>query len=319
MLDGRSTEALQATTKELYKEQETKHPSEAEQAKFVDPVQGWPSVRETYAGDLAMYDAFVAVTGESGAITKPDATNTGLSDPGDLPGSPTTGTWTITDPNLIYDDVWHVGPVVVDARNVSLRNCLLDGDGGVAVTVNAGIDTVDLEDCEIFNTGTAAIVGEFAGVERCHIHTCNQDAVYATNTFYGNGRYEYCYITNIGLTTPGNAFNIASDGTGTGNIIQILSCNIDVPDDPGVNDVNASINQSVDRDSLVNITDCWINGGGNKVIIHYPTSDVMHVEWNRFGRDFQAGKLTSATDISDFEEWTSNVYDDDNSEADWSD
>lgn len=68
--------------------------------------------------------------------------------PSQLKPSPTTGVWTITTPNAVYDKFHHKGSIEIKADNVTLKRCHIEHTGGYKV-VYVGAKNAVIEDCTI--------------------------------------------------------------------------------------------------------------------------------------------------------------------------
>ena len=120
----------------------------------------------------------------------------GLSNPGILTSD--SGTITITTDDYVYENKDLSGKIIIDADNVTIRNCKVSGDtGNNTCLIFNTTDTVGttIEYCELYSPGnsTNAIIGEWADyvtVRYCEIYGDNVDGAKAEN----NSLYEFNYI-----------------------------------------------------------------------------------------------------------------------------
>ncbi len=100
----------------------------------------------------------------------PNATNTGVP-PGVVLKS--SGSLVITTPGAVVEGLDIKGSVVIDAPNVTLKNCKVTDAGYDVVLIKPGIIGVTIQNCEISNEGVGGqgIAGQGTFL-RNNIHDC---------------------------------------------------------------------------------------------------------------------------------------------------
>ncbi|MGY3290086.1 hypothetical protein ACVWWP_003153 [Bradyrhizobium sp. LM3.6] len=142
------------------------------------------------------------------AITNawPDATNTGVSAGVTLTPS---GGMEINTPGAVISGLDITGMVVINAPNVTLKDCKISGDGWTVVRVASGITGAVIENCDIngMGTGGQGITGQGTFLNN-NIHGCGDGiGVGGDNTVIQNN-----YIHDMQGTSDSHFDGIQADG-----------------------------------------------------------------------------------------------------------
>ena len=107
----------------------------------------------------------------------PNETNTGLLT--DRNSLIDVGSVTLSTEGMIYEGYDVAGQLTIDADDITVRNCYIQGGAWYGIYVNSGVTGLTIEDCEIGKTGSNSMKGiYFQGtgsgsiVRRCNIHHC---------------------------------------------------------------------------------------------------------------------------------------------------
>jgi hypothetical protein len=136
----------------------------------------------------------------------PNAANTGV--PAGVVLKP-SGNLVITTPGAVVEGLDIKGSVVIDAPNVTLKNCKVTDPGYAVVLIKAGITGTTIQDCEIDNEGTGGqgITGQGTFL-RNNIHDC-ADGI---NVGGDNTLIEGNYIHMMRGTADSHFDGIQADG-----------------------------------------------------------------------------------------------------------
>lgn len=232
---------------------------------------------------------------------KPDATNTGPTNPGILVAS---GGMTITAANQVIQDVAVSGTIVIKAPGVVIKNFKINASGSnYGVQVVSG--DVTLQDGEITNAMGAAVIGNNWVATRLHVHEMGSDA------FNGGGHntLEYCYIHNCGMSAGAHADGLQLNN---GDTIIIRGNNIDMPYWSQIGSQVYRGNSCLFLNGYVYnyldgtvIDGNWFNGGNYS--IYALTQTNTQVTNNIFGSDWQYGLVNGKVAV-----WTNNTDTDGN-------
>ena len=104
------------------------------------------------------------------ATTFPDATTTGV--PSDIVLKQ-SGSLVITTPGAVIEGLNITGSVIIDAPNVTLKNCIITDGGYDVVLIKPGITGAVVQNCEISNQGAGGqgIAGQGTFINN-NIHDC---------------------------------------------------------------------------------------------------------------------------------------------------
>jgi hypothetical protein len=237
----------------------------------------------------------------SGAVAKPDATNTGPSNPSILTPLP-NGLYRVKVDNTVLENFSLLGELYIEANNVTVRNFAIDANGGFyGIRVASG--SLTAEDGSITNTSSAGIYATAPMVgRRLHVYDHGADGMKIDAS---NSVIEYSFIEKLGKNVGAHA---DGDQTYFGNNIVFRYNNFymphpDTPNYPGEPyKANATFIVKGDTQNFL-IENNWLNGGGYTI---YCTSPYTRVINNKFGRDFKEG-VRAGTCL----EWSGNVYEDD--------
>jgi len=273
----------------------------------------------------AKWAALIAVAALSGACGEPGAAdgirrtgeirpwadNTGPIDETTLAPS---GSLTITTDGAVLENLDIAGTVEIDADNVTLRNFRIDGgDTSYGISIKSGHGGILIEDGEIFDIHSAAILAysDFTA-RRLHIHDSGADGLKVQG---GSGPtvVEYSFIEKLGRNPTAHA-----DGNQTrgGSNIAFRYNNIYMPA-PGTPNhpgepykSNATFMLELDVSNFV-IENNWLNGGN--YTIYCPGKGGVSVRSNIFGRDnggLADGKDDLRLRAGSCDEWSNNRWED---------
>lgn len=247
----------------------------------------------------------------SGELEQPDASNTGLSNPGAL-GAP-EGTLTVNTGGVLIQNRDIQGKLIINADDVTVRNCRVS-EGGVTpervVEVN-GTNAL-LEDTEVDGQNTTINGIGFGNytARRLNIHGCSDGAKVGDDT-----TVESCFIHDLqtgggadpihadGVQCDGNGSNIVIRGNTISNTNTLTSCIIIGADING--DINVVL---IERNWLFGTTGFAIHAGSTGA----RELNGCVIRNNRFGPvgaggfEFGIHSFSPATSEIDF---TGNVFD----------
>lgn len=275
---------------------------------------GWDYVSSPYgigwvypymsADDLNQtYLDLVTLTGVSGlpADAKPTPASTGTE--GAL--TPDTGQ-TLSTPNTVYEDKDVTGTLTVTAGNVVIRNCRINGDGGIGIAVGAGVPTVQILNCEITGCVGGAITGMPLVVSGCYIHANSTLALKIDGAGASNNipDIHHNYIEAAASGSSYFAFSPVESARVRFNTM------VSTEAGPCV-----SVGGTPTAGKFVDLYRNWIDGG-SYAISRAPSTGDLVVHENRFGRSGTAGLHSgSTTGLT----WSHNVYEDDETPAERTD
>jgi hypothetical protein len=238
----------------------------------------------------------------SGDPDRPWAHNTGPSNRGALVPR---GGMTITTNGAVYENIDVTGDIWIDADNVTIRNFRVNASGKIyGINVLDGHKGVLLEDGEIYNMSSAAILGTGFTARRLHIHDSSGDAIKAQGSSTGPTLVEYCFIEKLGSGAEAHA---DGDQTRGGSNITFRYNNIYLPSPgkpgyPGAPyKTNAAFMLQLGISNFV-IENNWLNGGNYTI---YCQSSGIYVRNNIFGSSYQYGPVDGTC-----AEWSGNVWED---------
>jgi hypothetical protein len=219
---------------------------------------------------------------------KPGPANTGPSDPSIL--VPHNGTYTITQSG-VYENLHVTGAIKIQADNVTLRNFKIDGNGALyGLYVNFGKTGIVIEDGEITDAKSAAVIGGGFTARRLNIHDIGGDAFKTT----GDVTVEHSWFHHLG-TTPGQHADGNQTRQGSHFVFRYNNCDmpITVPD-PYKSNACFQIETAEGAIDDVLIEHNWLNGGNYTIQIRdsgngAPTN--VRILNNRFGRDYRYGLI----------------------------
>ena len=215
--------------------------------------------------------------------TKPSIENTGTK--GTL--SEYSGSTTIKEDGTILENFIIDGTLNIQANDVIVRNCLITSGGIYGIRANHGYTGLIVEDCEIRNMRSAAILGDDFIAKRCNIWNSGADGIKPGRNFLIEG----CYFHKLGYIDDAHADGIQMVAGGNGII---RGNTFDMPYNvPGYKNSQCIImltnNGVIDN---VLIENNWIDGGGFSVQVrdkgngHGIPKNVSVVN-NFFGRNHQ--------------------------------
>jgi hypothetical protein len=151
---------------------------------------------------------------DSSELSFPDATNTGVP-----PGMKLTpsGPLVIKTPGAVIEGLDISGDVVIDAPNVTLRNCKITSGGYYVVKISKGLTGVTVQNCNIDNQGAGGVgisgEGAFIGnnIQGCvdGINIWGDDTVIKNN-----------YIHNMSGPSAAHFDTIQADGAFSNLLIE---------------------------------------------------------------------------------------------------
>jgi hypothetical protein len=226
-----------------------------------------------------------------------------------------SGSRTITVADTVLENLDITGYVTVQANNVTIRNCRINGEvtRSYSVKIVSGTGTL-IEDCEMFNFLSAAVLGSGFTARRCYVHDSNSDGFKPTN----NALIEYCYAHHLGKGVGAHADAVQHRG-GTGLTVRYNYFDLKRADALLGYKSNACLMLQADVSPISNVLldNNWLEGGGYTTyalanVAYAPLVNVAYTN-NRFGRDFSTGLFTGrANEIT----WSGNRYWDTNTTVD---
>lgn len=237
------------------------------------------------------------------AIEKPGPANTGPKD--DKALQPVNGT-TITEDGTVLENVRITGQVTIKANNVTIRNFILDAQGGnygiQATNKNTGIR---IEHGELINANSALIYGTGFTAVALNIHESGADGVKVQGEG-GPTVVERCWIHHIGKNPGAHADGNQSIGV-KGVIFRYN--NFDLPittPEPYKQNACFILQTKTGPVSDFVIDNNWLNGGGWMLYIPKENAENIHVTNNKFGRDFRFGVLNGTPTSFEGNVWEDN-------------
>lgn len=240
------------------------------------------------------------------AMDIPGADNTGpTSDISEL--TPYTGRTTINADGTVIENFTFNGILRINANNVTIRNCVMSGEGTYGIHIYDGTTGTVIEDCIIENMKSAGILGSNFTASRLEIRNSGADAIKASNNY----TIEDSWFHSLGYLESAHADGIQMR---QGSNAVIRGNHFDMPYNvEGYRNSQCMIIQTGDGpiDNVL-IEGNWLNGGNYCVQIRdvkkagfgAPTNVTLIN--NQFGTDYQFGPIISDTD--DMVEY-GNVYD----------
>ncbi len=228
------------------------------------------------------------------AIPKPDASNTGPSDPSIL-SSGNAPPDTITQDGATYENFTKTGNITIDADNVTLRNFTVYSSGNFrGINVLDGASGILIEDGEVDGGGTTGDCLRGPGItgRRLNLHHCD-DSMKAQG-YGGPTVIEHSYFHDVG---GGHGDTVQSFESGS-NIT--FRYNTLVGGNTSVFIIHGPIG------ALYTIENNWLDGGGYTVYCGGFGSSVR-VHDNLFSRKYQYGPAYDDGPC----DWQGNLYDGD--------
>ncbi|WP_219007588.1 T9SS type A sorting domain-containing protein [Aquimarina litoralis] len=216
---------------------------------------------------------------------KPSPDNTGTT--GTL--TEYTGATTITQDGTTLENYSINGTLNIRANNVTIKNCLIATSGIYGIRANYGHTGLLVENCEIKDMQSAAILGDNFTARNCNIWNSGGDGIKPGNNFLIEG----CYFQKLGYKEDAHADGIQMVAGGNGII---RGNTFDMPYDvQGYRNSQCIIiltnNASIDN---ILIENNWIDGGGYSVQVRdkgnghgIPTN--VDIKNNLLGRNHQFG------------------------------
>ena len=249
--------------------------------------------------------------GDVGVHERPSVDTTGPSNPATLLASESIS---IATNGAVVENLDVTGMITIDADSVTLRNFRINAAGFYyGIKVVGGHRGVVLEDGEVTNARSAAILGAGFAARRLHIHDCEGDG-FKTGGEGGPVLVEHCFIERLGTKEDAHA-----DGNQTrgGSNITFRYNNIYMPKEgtPGYPGApyksNAAFMISGDVSDFV-IEGNWLTGGNYTIYCRNPAGSGVFVRNNRFGREnggWSAGKEARRLRSGTCSEWIGNRWD----------
>ena len=248
----------------------------------------WTNVTNGFGNATTSVDLTLSDPGGGGG-QKPGPHNTGPSDPSLLVPS---GTITADVDGMVIENVDVNGIIRIEADNVTIRNFRINAGGnsyGIHCTFGTYTGTV-MEDGEIHNVDSSALIGRNFTARRLNIHHSGGDGIKAE----GNVLVEGCWIHHLGMNPGAHA-----DGNQTrnGSNIVFRGNNIDMPEGLTGFRTNAAFIIQDETGPVSNflIEGNWLNGGNYTIMLaneQYGGPSNITILNNRFGRDYRYGTLT---------------------------
>jgi hypothetical protein len=237
--------------------------------------------------------------------TRPWASNTGPSAPEKLTSSPSLR---LTTAGAVIENVDIVGGVTIEADNVTLRNFRIEATSHYGIRIASGHRGIVIEDGEIHQMSSAAILGVGFTARRLYVHDSSGDG-FKVQGSGGPTLVEYCFVEKLGR---GDGAHADGNQTRGGSNITFRYNNIYMPS-PGTPNYpgspyksNATFMLQLEISNFV-IERNWLTGGNYTI---YGTSGVS-VRNNIFGREnggYPSGKEALRLRSGSFAEWSGNVW-----------
>jgi hypothetical protein len=220
----------------------------------------------------------------------------------------------VTEDGTVLENLDVSGLILIDADNVTVRNFRIITSGSYGVKIEPGHRGIVLEDGEIANISSAAILGMGFTARRLHIHDSGGDGIKAQGAG-GPVLVEQSFIEKIGMRPDSHA-----DGNQTrgGSNITFRYNNIYMPH-PGTPRYpgppyksNATFMIQLDVSNFV-IEGNWLTGGAYTIYCKNNGGSGVFVRNNVLGREnggLPAGKEDRRTRAGKCAEWTGNVWED---------
>ena len=248
----------------------------------------WTNVTNGFGNATTSVDLTLSEPGGGGG-QKPGPHNTGPSDPSLLVPS---GTITADVDGMVIENVDVNGIIRIEANNVTIRNFRINAGGnsyGIHCTFGTYTGTV-MEDGEIYNVDSSALIGRNFTARRLNIHHSGGDGIKAE----GNVLVEGCWIHHLGMNPGAHA---DGDQTRNGSNIVFRGNNIDMPEGLTGFRTNAAFIIQDETGPVSNflIEGNWLNGGNYTIMLaneQYGGPSNITILNNRFGRDYRYGTLT---------------------------
>jgi len=224
--------------------------------------------------------------------SKANASNTGPSNRGALRPWPYGSTYLDT-PGAVYENFALNGCIEIDADNITLRNFVINCDGGYGIRQYNGHEGTIIEDGEI--TGrlqSAGIYGLGFTARRIYIHDGEGDAIKTDSMSPGLTIVEDSFVECMGVGVPDphtDAVQIEVVPTHPGMIFRRNHFYLPTPNSNPKCPTAAGgsgIFTVTDGVANVDVYDNWLNGGTFTVDVEAASLDVHD---NLFGHDNQYG------------------------------
>lgn len=236
--------------------------------------------------------------GDWHGFTKPTAENTGPTNPGII--TPYTGPTNITTPGTTLEN-FSAGLLRIQANNVTLRNCIIDGNNSTSYGVQAtyGATGLLVEHCEFRRQASAGFYGGGGIVRNSYFHDQVADGIKPT----GNLTIQSNYFECMGNGTNPSAHADGIQMTGGSNVV-IEGNNLALrkyPPVPGCKNSIGIIIQTHNPIDNVSVRYNWLNGGSYTQYFTdkgegfgAPTN--TQFIYNRIGIGYSVGPLTTDGD-----------------------
>lgn len=240
---------------------------------------------------------------------KPGPDNTGPTTPNSLTSM---GSTNIKTDGAVLEGFNMTGVITVSADNVTIRNFKISATGTYAINISSGTTGTVIEDGEISNMSSAAILGSNFTAKRLNIHDSDNDgikpynnAVIESNWIHGLGRAEGSHADVVQMVSGGDV------------IMRGNFCDIPTSEpDPYKGNACAIIQTNNAPIDNVVIEYNWVNGGNYSFFIKdkgngYGAPTNVSVSYNRFGREYRYGLYSTDGVVTK----VGNVWDDDDTDA----
>jgi len=238
----------------------------------------------------------------SGGGPKPSPSSTGVVNAGALRSWP-YGSRTITEPG-VYENFTSTDGIVIEADNVTLRNCRITG-GFYNVEVHGASSNVLIEDCELTDANNCALdYGDGTTFRRVWCHDQQSDAM----KFAGdNTVLEYSLLEKIGMNGTTGHHDLVQ-ATGCSNCeIRFSNLRGETCQSPPYHQSVAVIVESLPNEFV--IRDSWLEGGSAPSIINGSSAASTRLSNNKFGTYYNSAVYSGGNFIND----GGNVFECDNS------
>lgn len=240
-------------------------------------------------------------TTTAGWPAKPGPDNTGPTDRSLL--QPMDGT-TIDKEGTVLENVAIKGMMRIKADNVTIRNFTIDAGTHYGIQIAPGVKGTKIENGEIINVNSAAILGMGFHAIALNIHESGGDGIKPQGTG-GPVIIERCWIHHLGKNEGAHADAIQSVG-GEDMTFRHNFFDLEVDPKPPYK-ANANFMLQNKKGKLANLTieQNWIDGGG--WMIYVPgNSDNIRIVNNKFSREYRFGLINGLEHTT----WQGNVWED---------
>lgn len=214
----------------------------------------------------------------------------------------------VTDDGAVLENLDITGMLKIEADRVTVRNFRIFATGSYGIKIKEGHHGIVLEDGEIHNMRSAAILGVGFTARRLHIHDGDGDGLKVQGSG-GPTLVEQCFIEKLGRGERAHADGNQTRG-GSNITFRYNNIFMPYPGTPGYPGPpyksNATFMIQLEVSNFV-IEHNWLTGGNYTIY----SSGGVSVRNNLFGRQnggFSSGKARERLRSGHFQEWSGNRW-----------